>query len=56
MVNLCSLKVFPEIFTRFYDLLGRKEVVDMLIEDGAKMDLVDVNNNTALELAETNGN
>lgn len=39
----------------YFYILGRKEVVDMLIEDGANTTLVDVNNLTAFELARTNG-
>lgn len=47
--------MFPKNLHVFLNL-GRKEIANMLIEDGANLNLVDVNNFTALELAETNGN
>lgn len=37
-------------------ILGRKEVADLLIEDGANVNLRDKTNKTAIQWAEDNGN
>lgn len=36
-------------------ILGRVGVAELLLEDGVNVDLVDISNKTALDLADANG-